>query len=52
MLYSICMQVLSCRMNLNHDLVLAKIWEYLGLVRAYTKPRGKKPGAYTCMDMY
>jgi len=35
--------VLSCRMNLNHDLVLAKIWEYLGLVRAYTKPRGKKP---------
>jgi len=35
--------VLSCRMKLNHDLVLAKIWEYLGLVRVYTKPRGKKP---------
>ena len=36
-------QVLSCRMNLNKDVVLAKIWEYLGLVRAYTKPRGKPP---------
>jgi len=35
--------VLSCRMKLNEDVVLAKIWEYLGLVRAYTKPRGKRP---------
>ena len=30
-------------MSLNIDLVLAKIWEYLGLVRVYTKPRGKRP---------
>tara|TARA_B110001452_G_scaffold266733_1_gene274409 strand:- start:790 stop:2001 length:1212 start_codon:yes stop_codon:yes gene_type:complete len=35
--------VVSCKMELNHDLVLARIWEYLGLVRSYTKPRGKKP---------
>ena len=35
--------VLSCYLNLNNDQVLAKIWEYLGLVRVYTKPRGKKP---------
>ncbi|KAL3910768.1 MAG: hypothetical protein SGPRY_008935 [Prymnesium sp.] len=35
--------VLSCQMKLNLDLFLDKIWEYLGLVRVYTKPRGKKP---------
>jgi len=35
--------VLSCQMKLNLDVFLDKIWEYLGLVRVYTKPRGKKP---------
>ena len=35
--------VLSCQMKLNCDIFLDKIWEYLGLVRVYTKPRGKKP---------
>ena len=37
-----CM-VLSCRMGLNLDLFKDMLWEYLGLVRVYTKPRGKKP---------
>ena len=35
--------VLSCRAKLNLDLFLDKIWQFLGLVRVYTKPRGKKP---------
>ena len=35
--------VLSCQVKLNLDVFLDKIWEYLGLVRVYTKPRGKKP---------
>jgi len=35
--------VLSCQMKLNLDVFKEKLWEYLGLVRVYTKPRGKKP---------
>mmetsp|Transcript_45572 Transcript_45572/g.99252 ORF Transcript_45572/g.99252 Transcript_45572/m.99252 type:complete len:404 (+) Transcript_45572:282-1493(+) len=35
--------VLSCQAKLNLDVFLDKMWEYLGLVRVYTKPRGKKP---------
>jgi len=35
--------VLSCRAKLNLDVFLDKVWEYLGIVRVYTKPRGKKP---------
>ena len=35
--------VLSCRMGLNLDIFKDMLWEYLGLVRVYTKPRGKKP---------
>ena len=35
--------VLSCKMDLNCDIFKEKLWEYLGLVRTYTKPRGKKP---------
>ena len=35
--------VLSCQAKLNLDVFLDKVWEYLGLVRVYTKPRGKKP---------
>ena len=35
--------MLSCRMSLNLDLFKDLLWEYLGLVRVYTKPRGKKP---------
>jgi hypothetical protein len=37
-----CM-VLSPQMNLNTDIFCDMLWQYLGLVRAYTKPRGKKP---------
>jgi len=29
--------VLSCKLNLGTDLFLEKIWDYLGLVRVYTK---------------
>jgi small GTP-binding protein len=35
--------VLSCQMKLNLDIFKEMIWEFLGLVRVYTKPRGKKP---------
>lgn len=35
--------VISCHDSLNLDYLLEKIWEYLSLVRVYTKPRGKKP---------
>lgn len=35
--------VLSCQAKLNLDVFLDKMWQYLGLVRVYTKPRGKKP---------
>lgn len=30
-------------MNLNLDYMLQKMWEYLGLIRIYTKPRGQAP---------
>ena len=43
----ICVQpncmVLSPRANMNVDIFPEMIWESLGLVRVYTKPRGKKP---------
>ena len=35
--------VLSCNMNLNKDVLIEKLWEYLQLVRIYTKPRGQPP---------
>ena len=35
--------VLSPRMKLNLDIFKDVLWEHLGLVRVYTKPRGKKP---------
>lgn len=35
--------VLSCNMNLNLDYLLEKVWEYLALVRVYTKKRGEHP---------
>ena len=35
--------VLSCQAKLNLDIFKDMLWEYLGLVRIYTKPRGKKP---------
>ena len=35
--------VVSCHMKLNLDMFKEMLWEYLGLVRVYTKPRGKKP---------
>lgn len=35
--------VVSCNMNLNLDYLLSKTWEYLALVRVYTKKRGERP---------
>jgi uncharacterized protein len=35
--------VISIYMNLNLDYMLKKMWDYLGLIRIYTKPRGQAP---------
>eukprot|EP00924_Labyrinthula_sp_SR-Ha-C_P008379 maker-scaffold_11-snap-gene-11.32-mRNA-1 protein AED:0.03 eAED:0.03 QI:54/1/1/1/0.66/0.5/4/214/408 len=35
--------VISCNLDLNKDYLIQKIWEYLALVRIYTKPKGQKP---------
>jgi len=35
--------VISCGMKLNLDNLLSKLWEYLALVRVYTKKRGERP---------
>mmetsp|Transcript_15391 Transcript_15391/g.60156 ORF Transcript_15391/g.60156 Transcript_15391/m.60156 type:complete len:366 (+) Transcript_15391:63-1160(+) len=35
--------VISCNMNLNMDYLLEKMWEYLNLVRCYTKRHGDPP---------
>jgi hypothetical protein len=35
--------VISIYMNLNLDVLLAKMWDYLGLIRIYTKRRGQPP---------
>jgi small GTP-binding protein len=35
--------VLSCQLNLGTDYFLEKMWEYLGLVRVYTKKKGHPP---------
>lgn len=35
--------VLSCEWDLNYDRLIDKIWDYLELVRVYTKARGRRP---------
>jgi ribosome-interacting GTPase 1 len=35
--------VISCNMRLGMDYLLEKVWEYLALVRIFTKPRGQLP---------
>ena len=35
--------VISIYMNLNLDVMLQRMWEYMGLVRIYTKRRGQAP---------
>ena len=35
--------VISIYMNLNLDVMLQKMWEYMGLIRIYTKRRGQPP---------
>lgn len=32
--------VISCELELNFDTLLSQIWEYLSLLRVYTKKRG------------
>mmetsp|Transcript_26857 Transcript_26857/g.79138 ORF Transcript_26857/g.79138 Transcript_26857/m.79138 type:complete len:407 (-) Transcript_26857:434-1654(-) len=41
--------VLSTYMKLNYDGLLDKIWEYLALVRVYTKKRGAPPDLFDPM---
>jgi uncharacterized protein len=35
--------VISVHLNLNLDYMLQKMWEYMGLIRVYTKRRGQAP---------
>lgn len=35
--------VVSCNMKLNLDYLLEKLWDYLALIRVYTKKRGEPP---------
>ena len=35
--------VISIYMNLNLDYLLQKMWEYMGLIRIYTKRRAQPP---------
>ncbi|XP_032816846.1 developmentally-regulated GTP-binding protein 2 [Petromyzon marinus] len=35
--------VISCEMKLNLDYLLEVLWEYLALIRVYTKKRGERP---------
>ncbi|KAI6228669.1 hypothetical protein M3Y99_01207700 [Aphelenchoides fujianensis] len=35
--------VISCELNLNMDFLLNRIWEYLALIRIYTKKPGNAP---------
>lgn len=35
--------VISVRMRLNLERLLAKMWDYMGLIRVYTKRRGAPP---------
>ncbi len=32
--------VISCEMELNLDILLSRVWDYLSLIRVYTKKRG------------
>ena len=40
--------VTSCEMGLNLDSLLNKIWDYLALLRVYTKKRGGEGGQCGC----
>lgn len=35
--------VISCEMELNLDYLVSEIWDYLALIRVYTKKRGQPP---------
>jgi small GTP-binding protein len=35
--------VISIYLSLNYDALYKKIWDYMGLIRAYTKRRGQQP---------
>ena len=39
----ICLVPISANHGWNFDELLEKMWEYLDLVRVYTKPRGVQP---------
>lgn len=35
--------VISCHQKLNLDYMLYQLWEHLGFIRLFTKPRGRRP---------
>eukprot|EP01066_Platyproteum_vivax_P001542 Platyproteum_vivax@DN11991_c0_g1_i1.p1 len=35
--------VISCKLSLNLDILVERLWDLLGLVRVYTKKRGALP---------
>lgn len=39
----VCLFVYSCNMKLNLDYLLESLWEYLSLIRVYTKKPGQPP---------
>jgi small GTP-binding protein len=41
--------VISCELGLNLDYLVEKIWEFLELVRVYTKKRGNYPDFNDCL---
>ena len=43
--------VVSCNMKLNIDYFIEMVWEYLGLIRVYTKTRGNRPDLETGLIM-
>eukprot|EP00004_Rigifila_ramosa_P022706 TRINITY_DN6249_c0_g1_i1.p1 TRINITY_DN6249_c0_g1~~TRINITY_DN6249_c0_g1_i1.p1 ORF type:complete len:369 (-),score=105.00 TRINITY_DN6249_c0_g1_i1:19-1080(-) len=43
--------VISCQWNLGLDFLIEKMWEYLELVRVYTKRRGEPPDLEDCITV-
>lgn len=41
--------VVSCNMKLNLDYLLETLWEYLALIRVYTKKPGQPPDFDDCL---
>lgn len=44
--------VISCELELNFDTLLREIWEYLSLLRVYTKKRGGRYIVQPLIDVH